>query len=102
MSEMNDFFKRVNQDKSQNTPLFDRSEVTNIHEKVINQIKRVKDPKNSNNPMVEGIIQADQALRESLKDLITLLYKLNDKEIATALIADHIMMLNSVFKDFEK
>ncbi len=102
MSEMNDFFKRVNQDKTNNVPLFDRSEVTNIHEKVINQIKRVKDPKNSNNPMVEGIIQADQALRESLKDLVTLLYKLNDKEIATALLADHIMMLDSVFKDFEK
>ena len=102
MSEMNDFFKRVNQDKSKNIPLFDRNEVTNIHEKVVNRIKRVKDQKGSGNNLVDGVIQADKAFREALKDLITMLYKLDDKEVATTLIAEHIMMLDSVFKDFEK
>ena len=101
MSEMNDFFKRVNQDKSKNTPIFG-NELSNVHEKVINRVKRVNEQKNSGNNVVGGVIQADKNFRESCKNLITELYKLNDKEVAISLLAEHIMMLDSVFKDFEK
>ena len=101
MSEMNDFFKRVNQDKSKNTPIFG-NELSNVHEKVINRIKGIKEQKSSGNALVDNVINADKNFREACKNLITELYKLNDKEIAVNLIAEHIMMLDSVFKDLEK
>ncbi len=105
MSEMNDFFKRVNQDKSKNVPIFDRNEVSNIHEKIIDRIKGGKgqEAKSSvNNPMANEVIQKDIAFREALANLTNALMKLNDKEIAMKLIGEHIFMLDSIFKDFEK
>ena len=105
MSEMNDFFKRVNQDKSKNVPMFDRSEVSNIHEKIIDRIKGGKgqDAKSTvNNSLVDEVIQKDKAYREALTNLTMALVKLNDKEVAMKLIGEHIFMLDSIFKDFDK
>lgn len=103
---MNEFFNRVNRDKSKNVPLFDRNEVSNIHEKIIDRIKGGKggqEAKSSiNNPMANEVIQKDIAFREALTNLTNALVKLNDKEIAMKLIGEHIFMLDSIFKDFEK
>ena len=70
MSEMNDFFKRVNQDKSKNTSIFG-NELSNVHEKVVNRIKGIKEQKSSGNALVDSVIQADKNLREACKNLIS-------------------------------
>ena len=50
---------------------------------------------------VEGIVNADLRIREGVKDLAEALFELNDKEVAQKIIAEHIMMLNELFKTFE-
>lgn len=107
MSNESEFINKINQKKGKNPPLFDKSKLSSIHEKVINRVKRTNDnPNNESNIKINGkaqaVINADLKFRDSVKELIMSLADLNDPEIAVNLLGEHIIMLNSIFTDFEK
>lgn len=84
----------------------DKGFIKNIHDKVINKVKGgSNNPSNQNgnepSSHAEEIVRADISLRNSVKDLMIALEKLNDKKIAQEIIAEHILMLNELFKHFE-
>ena len=104
--EERNYFNRINKKREENIPLFGKDVTQNIHEKVVNRILR-KDQnqqfqqRNQGSMKAEAVIQADIVLRKAVKDLTDALTDLKDKDIAQKLIAEHIFMLNNIFKMFE-
>jgi hypothetical protein len=107
MNDQNDFINNINRNKDNgDMSFFDKGMMSNLHNKIINRISRV----NQNNPqdqrqvgnIMDEVIMADMNFRNSLKELAYSLYRLNDADVAQKLMAEHIMMLNEIFKDFEK
>jgi hypothetical protein len=100
-----EFFDKVNVDKSKNIPLFNKDHLGGIHEKVINKLKGVNNSKTQpdlkiSNP-AQAVMKADMSLRNAVMELAESLEKLNDKEVGKQLIAEHIFILNEIFKKFE-
>ena len=99
-----EFFDRVNVDKNKNIPLFDKDHLSEIHEKIVNKIQRVNSDKSKadikiSNP-AQAVIKADMNLRNSVMELADALQNLNDSDIGKQLIAEHIFILNEIFKKF--
>ena len=103
MDEQKDFFDKVDRDKNKNKPLFNRDQISNIHEKIISKIRGEKKQNNELNisDPVQKLITADMNLRNAVKDFAMNLENFKDKNIAQQLIAEHIFILNEIFKKFE-
>lgn len=99
------FINKIRMDKSKNIPLFDPNLLNKIHSKITDKIQRIATPETRQVPKIDNkaqnVIQADIRVRESVKDLLDALSDLQDKDIAKRLIAEHIMILNDIFKMFE-
>ncbi|MCK4796237.1 MAG: hypothetical protein KAT05_02585 [Spirochaetes bacterium] len=108
MSQESDLINKINKDKNSNIPLFDKDYLSSVHEKVINKVKRTvpqqqqqEQQQNVTSNKAEEVIQADMNFRKAVKELAISLGELNDKEIAQKLLGEHIIMLDSIFKNFE-
>jgi hypothetical protein len=105
MNDRQNFLNKIN-GKNDNPPLFDRSAVSDIHNKIVNKITRRdgsgQQSKNEVDAKAELVMEKDIMLRNSVKELVDAIVDLGDREIALKLIAEHIYMLNEVFKNFER
>jgi len=102
-----DFINKINQPRNNNSGNFSGGQLSDIHEKIMNRLKGNNQNVNQNqqspiNNKAELVMQSDMMLRESVKNLTNALMDLGDIEIAKVLIAEHIMILNEVFKIFEQ
>lgn len=115
MQEEKDVIDKINRSKKNNIPFLREGLLDSIHKTIINKIQRIDNynnnfsesilkNQNKGNIMekkVEAVISADKNVRAAIQALAVSLFDLNDKEIAQKLLAEHIFMLNSIFKEFE-
>ena len=104
MSKEKEIINKILSEKSANIPLFDKDYLSEVHEKVMNRVTRANDekPQQSKAPnKAEIVIQADKNFRSAVRELVISLSELGDKQIAQKLLGEHIIMLDSIFKDFE-
>ena len=101
-----DLINQINR-KKENIPIFNGNPLQNIHDKVVDSLKSHNHAKsqttNSSNydNKVKQVIAADKKLRAAVQEFSLSLFDLNDNESARKLIAEHIFMLNNIFKEFE-
>lgn len=105
-----DIINKINQKKSPNIPFIKKDFLDSIHEKITNNMLRI-DPnkkekgnntKNTTSTKAQQVIEADTAFRNALSNLVIALTELGDKELSQQLLGEHILMLNEMFKTFEK
>ncbi len=51
--------------------------------------------------IIAQVVMADKKVRSAVRELTSALFKLNDKQAAQKLLGEHIIMLNSIFSEFE-
>ncbi|MBR3731551.1 MAG: hypothetical protein IKN25_02775 [Spirochaetales bacterium] len=51
--------------------------------------------------IIAQVVMADKKVRSAVRELTSALFKLNDKQSAQKLLGEHIIMLNSIFSEFE-
>ncbi len=111
MDDEKDLINRINRSKKGNIPFLREGLLDSIHKTITDKLQRINNFNNnlkSNNykgksmdKKVDAVISADKQVRAAIQDLAVSLFDLNDKEIAQKLLAEHIFILNSIFKEFE-
>lgn len=106
MSDEKDLINKINRDRSKDIPIIGKSKLSSIHDRVINKTMRIdeidkKSRELSMQKKVDSVIDADQGVRKSIRELVDSLDDLNDNEIAMKLIGEHIMILSEIFKGYD-
>ncbi len=112
MSDEKDLINKINMSKKGNVPFLREGLLDSIHETITNKLQRIDTSKNQKtninqnkgknmNNKAESVISADKKVRAAIQELAVSLFDLNDKDIAQKLVAEHIFILNNIFKEFE-
>jgi len=105
----NDLINRINQKNQGGFGFFDKAGLSSLYEGLKDKTfgKKNNDSTNSNKPNIQisnkanAVIESDKILRQAVQNLAISLSELGDRDIAKNLIAEHIIMLNELFKEFE-
>lgn len=110
MSDEKDLINRINRSKKGNIHFLREGLLDSIHKTITDKLQRINNfPQKQNNQnkgktmdqKAEAVILADKNVRAAIQDLAVALFDLNDKDIAQRLLAEHIFILNNIFKEFE-
>jgi hypothetical protein len=100
-----DIVNKINEKKGINLPFIKKDFVQGIHDKVINQVKGTTEQQSQQagiSNAAEKVVYADTQFRAAVQELVVALLELGDNDLGRQLIGEHIMMLNSIFQEFEK
>ncbi|HOJ64437.1 MAG TPA: hypothetical protein PLE45_08445 [Spirochaetota bacterium] len=109
MSDEKDLINRINRSRRGNIHFLREGLLDSIHKTITDKLQRINNSnqKQNNNKgktmdkKAEAVILADKNVRAAIQELAVALFDLNDKEIAQRLLAEHIFILNNIFKEFE-